>query len=175
MFENQRFWKLNIGGLVIGGLLVFILKDLPLFVLLAAVFLLPYSIYLHSIERRDMEKATIITFIYAIFMSIITLWVYEYFLWPPDLLEVFLLSMQVLMTGEALFSIVYMLLNTEDLKHYLRSEVFLIKVLQLIVSIVGPLTAYGFLGFTEAKVFIIILFVLLWQKIAWEISGIYHG
>ncbi|HHX52043.1 MAG TPA: hypothetical protein GX703_00830 [Erysipelothrix sp.] len=168
---NRVFVLLSIVGLIIGGLLIWILKDLPLLVLFVAVVLLPMSFFYTQVKKRRMEKGVILTWLGAVAMAMVTLWVYQFFVWPPTILKVLLLNIQVLMTAEVLFVLVYYLSNLNEINNYLHLEVFIIKIIQLLVSILAPMAAYDVFSYTVANTIVIVSLIIIWIRTSYVIAG----
>ena len=174
-YLNKYFFIYSTVGLLLGGLLIWVLKDLPLLVLLVAIFILPVSFYYTQIKKKEMHKGIVLTWFGALAMAVVTMWVYQFFRWPPTILKVLLLNAQVLMTAEVLFVLIHYLTHINELSVYMHWEVFVIKMIQLLVSILAPMAAYGVISYTVANTIVFICLALIWIRISYEMSGMRYG
>lgn len=175
MLKNRTFYLFSLIGIIWGGLLVYALMDFPLLVLFLAVILLAGSFYFTQVNKTRIERGAVLTWFAAVAMVLVTMWVYQFFKWPPTILKVLLLNVQVLMTAEVLYVLSHYLFNLGELKNYLHMEIALIKIIQLIVSILSPLAAYGVISYDFANILSTICLVLIWIKISYEIVSMKYA
>lgn len=168
---NKHFLIFSVIGLLFGGLLVWILKDLPLFILLVSIIFLVMSFYYTQMKKRQMEAGVILTWFSAIMMALVTMWVYQYFEWPPTILKVLLLNIQVIMIAEVVFVLLYYFTNKNEIYNYLHKEVFVIKIIQLLISIMAPLAAYNHISYDFMNIVITLSLAAIWVRISYEIAG----
>lgn len=102
-------------------------------------------------------------------MAMVTVWVYQFFDWPPTILQILLLNIQVIMTAEAVFVAFHYVVHRQELSNFLHLEIFLTKLLSILVAVLAPLAAYQVISYTMANVIGSILLVLLWLRITYEI------
>ncbi len=174
MVKNKKLLLLNILGLVLSALTFILLVNRPLAILLISVVLLPTAFIYSQIKTGNMIKGTILTYFATIVMGLLTMWVYQFFRWPPTLLQVLLLNAQVFVIFDVLFSLANYFFNPHILKNFLHTEIFLLKLIKLMIQVLATLAAYKFITYQTGSIITAIALFLIWQKIIYEISGIYH-
>lgn len=169
ILKNKIFWLMTIAGLFVSGLLVWWLIDLPVLVLLISLVILPVSYYFSQVRKARIEQGAVLSWLTTVCMAMVTVWVYQFFDWPPTILQILLLNIQVIMTAEAVFVAFHYVIHRQELSNFLHLEIFLTKLLSILVAVLAPLAAYQVISYTMANVIGSILLVLLWLRITYEI------
>lgn len=168
--KDTTFIKYVLLGVGITLILSFLSIKFPLVLIIVSALILPFSFVYTQVYRKKMAMGVILTYIQTVALALLTIWVYRFFKWPPTILQVMLLYLQVITTFEALFIIFHYGFNSHRLKNYLHKEVFLLKVFQVLLALVGLLTAYNLIGFEISLIVCSILLLLIWIKISKELA-----
>lgn len=174
MLMNKKSLGLLIIGYLVTALIIYVFLNRPLLIFFVSLIVFPYAFINTQVKRDHMIQGTIATYFSVVLMGLLTLWVYQFFKWPPDLVKVFTLNAQVLATFETLYTASHYLLNRHELSNFLHSEVFLAKCLKILISILAPLAAIKVINYSTASIITVFGLILLWAKIVYEISGIYQ-
>lgn len=175
VLSNKFFWLFTFGGIITGGLLIWWLIDLPILLLLFSIALVPFSFYYTQVEKTRIERGAILSWLTALCMLMVTMWVYEFFDWPATILQVLLLNIQVIMTAEAIFMIGHYMINLSELLNFLHVEIFICKIISIIIAILAPMAAYHVITYGIANTIGAILLSVLWLRISYEIVSMRYA
>lgn len=169
----RTFVFYNILGLALSALIVYLLINRPIALILISVVLFPYAFIYTQVHTEKIELGVFLTYFSTIIFGLVTMWVYQFFKWPPTIMKVLILNVQVLVTFEFLYTLTHYFLNRHELKNYMQFEVFLLKYLQLLIAILAPLAAYQHITYQTAIIISVILLFIIYQKIMAEIKYMY--
>lgn len=172
--KNSKQIILVITGLVGSVLFYFLFINKPIALLLISVPIIPITYILTQTKREVTPNGVYLAFLSTLTIWLLIIWVYDIFDWPPDLWDVLLLNMLGLAALEVLFTLVNYLFNREQLSIYLRFEVFLLKIFQVVILILYTLADEYIISSTLATTITIIGLVVLWLKIVQEVSLFEH-